>query len=76
MLTAVQCKMGRAALGWSVKDLARHAHISANTVVRFENARHEANASTLLVIKQAFEAAGVQFTENGGVLPPPKGHGK
>ncbi len=68
--------MARAALGWSVKDLGRHARVSANTVVRFENEKHEANASTVLVIKQAFEAAGVRFTEDGGVVPPERGGGK
>ncbi len=72
MLTPTQCKMARAALGWNVKELAQRARISANTVVRFENEKHEANASTLHVIKQAFEAAGVRFTEQGGVEPPGK----
>ncbi len=54
--------MARAALGWSVKDLARRAHISHGTVVRFENERHEPNASTVVGIKQAFEAAGIEFS--------------
>jgi len=39
--------------------------------VRFEYEKHEANASTVLVIKQALEAAGVLFTVDGGVVPPP-----
>jgi DNA-binding XRE family transcriptional regulator len=64
--------MARAALGWNVRDLAARAHISANTVVRFENEQHEPNATTVIVIKQAFEAAGVRFTETGGVEPPRK----
>ncbi len=72
MLSPIQCKMARAALSWSVKDLARQAHIAANTVVRFENEKHEANPSTVLVIKQAFEAAGVLFTDDGGIVPPKK----
>jgi DNA-binding XRE family transcriptional regulator len=64
--------MARAALGWSVKDLAQQAHIAANTVVRFENEKHEANVSTQTMIKQAFEAAGVRFSEDGSVMPPEK----
>jgi DNA-binding XRE family transcriptional regulator len=72
MLTPIQCKMARAALGWGVKDLAEKANIAANTVVRFENEKHEANPSTQTMIKQAFEAAGVRFSEDGGVLPPGK----
>jgi ribosome-binding protein aMBF1 (putative translation factor) len=74
MLTPIQCKMARAALGWSVKDLAQRARIAANTVVRFENEKHEANVSTQTVIKQAFEGAGVRFVD-GGVLPPEKKSG-
>lgn len=64
--------MARAALGWGVRDLAKHAHIGVNTVARFESGK-PANASTLLLIRQAFEEAGVRFTESGGVEPPDKG---
>jgi len=55
--------MARAALGWTVKDLAKRAHISHGTVVRFENERHEPNDTTRLMIKQAFEAAGLLFID-------------
>jgi len=61
----------RAALGWGVRDLAKHARISANTVARFESGK-PANASTLTVIQQAFEAAGVRFQDDGGIVPPKK----
>jgi len=64
--------MARSALGWGVRDLAKHAHVGANTVARFESGK-PANASTVTLIKQAFEAAGVRFTENGGVEPPSNG---
>ena len=64
--------MARAALGWGVRDLAKHASIGVNTVARFESGK-PANASTLLLIKQAFEAAGVRFTDDGGIVPPKKG---
>jgi hypothetical protein len=63
--------MARAALGWGVRDLAKHAHIGVNTVARFESGK-PANTSTLLLIKQAFEAAGVRFTDDGGIVPPPE----
>jgi DNA-binding LacI/PurR family transcriptional regulator len=61
--------MARAALRLTVKDLAEQARVSANTVVRFENERHEANEVTQHAIRQAFEAAGVRFTDTGGVEP-------
>ena len=69
MISATHCKMARAALGWSVKELAEQAHISANTVVRFENEKHDANQATVHMIQRAFEAAGVRF-KDGGVFPP------
>jgi hypothetical protein len=61
--------MARAALEWSVRDLAKHAHVGSTTVIRFEGGK-PANASTLTLIKQAFQAAGILFTEDGGIVPP------
>jgi transcriptional regulator with XRE-family HTH domain len=61
--------MARAALGWGVKELGDRAGVSANTVVRFENDKHEANQATVQAIQRAFEAAGVRFTEDAVFLP-------
>ena len=69
MITATQCKMARAALDWGVRDLAKAADISANTVARFESGK-KPNASTVKLIQQAFENAGVKFLDDGGILPP------
>ena len=71
MLTATQCRMARAALGWGVRELADAAGINVNTVTRFESGK-KANVSTQKLIRQTFEAAGVTFTESG-VEPPEKG---
>ena len=71
MITVTQCRMARIALGWGVRDLAAHAHIGTNTVARFESGK-PANASTLVLIRQDFEAAGVRFTADGGIVPPKK----
>ena len=73
MITATQCRAARAILGWSVKNLAAKAHVSPNTVVRFENEVGTSNATTQVMLKQAFEAAGVTFTDDGGIVPPKKG---
>jgi transcriptional regulator with XRE-family HTH domain len=62
MITATQCKMARAALGWGVRDLALRAKIAPNTVARFETGKSEPNASTLTMMRQAFEADGIEFT--------------
>ena len=71
MLTPTQCKMARAALDWGVRELAAAADINVNTVTRFESGK-KANVSTQKLIKQAFEAVGVQFTNDDGVIPPKK----
>ena len=69
--------MARAALEWDMKDLAKAADISTNTVARFENGRNEPNPVTLKAMRRAFEAAGVRFNDQGGVNPPEeKAHGR
>jgi hypothetical protein len=68
MITAVQSKMARAALGWGVRDLAREANVGVSTVTRFE-AGAEPIPATLSAIMRTLEAAGVEFIpENGGGL--------
>jgi predicted transcriptional regulator len=61
MISSTQCKMARAALGWTVRRLAAHAGVSKTTIVRFENGLVEPIPATLKVIRQAFEEAGVEF---------------
>ncbi len=71
MITSRQCRMARAALGWSTKDLAREAKVGEMTVTRFENERAKPIPATLRSITQAFEAAGVRFTERGVEMAEP-----
>ena len=40
MITRLQVRMARTALGWGVRDLARKAGVSPTTVTRFENGAH------------------------------------
>jgi transcriptional regulator with XRE-family HTH domain len=62
----IQCRMARAALGWSTQDLAKKAGTGANTVNRFE-AGQDARVSSVDKMRAALEAAGVEFiAENGG----------
>ena len=64
----VQLKMARAAVGWGVRDLAKKAGVTANTVTRIENGA-DAKQSTVDRLQQALEAAGIEFIEeNGGGL--------
>jgi transcriptional regulator with XRE-family HTH domain len=58
----VQCWLAREALGWSVRDFARAAEVSAKTVVRFE-CGEALKASTVEMIQSALEKAGVIFVD-------------
>ena len=65
-ISPVQSKMARAALGWGVRELARAAKASTDTISRLE--RGEAlKESTLKSIRGALEKAGVEFLPDNGV---------
>jgi transcriptional regulator with XRE-family HTH domain len=53
--------MARAALGLGVRELAVAAKVSTDTVARFERG-DELKERTVDAIRQALEAAGVEFT--------------
>ena len=58
--------MARAALGWTIQDLAREAAVGVNTINRFE-AGQDARVSSVDKMRTALEAAGLEFIpENGG----------
>ena len=64
-----QVKAARALLGWTQSDLATRSGISAPTIKRLEASDGDLNgrAATAEAIRDALEAAGVQFiAENGG----------
>src|SRR5260370_21095582 len=61
-----QSRMARAALEWGIRDLAKAALVSHDTVVRFERGE-ELKDKTVDAIREAFERNGVEFiAENGG----------
>ena len=70
--------MARAALGWGMAELAEASGVSAGTIDRFENGRTKGKPipANLKALRQALEAAGVRFTEDGGVFPPEKKEGQ
>ena len=57
--------MARAALGWSVRELAAKAGVTANTVSRYENGA-DALGETLAKIRRALEEGGVAFLDEDG----------
>ena len=60
--------MARAAVGWGVRELAKRAGLTANTVTRIENGA-DAKQSTMDRLQQALEAAGIEFIEENGGGP-------
>jgi transcriptional regulator with XRE-family HTH domain len=65
-MKAVQLRMARSAVGWGVRELAKKAGITANTVTRIENGA-DAKQSTIDALRRALEEAGIEFiAENGG----------
>jgi transcriptional regulator with XRE-family HTH domain len=73
MITSDQVRMARAALKWSVAELARRAGVAAKTVIRYENGGN-ATTESVMKLKVAFDQAGLTWVpENGGpagVRPP------
>ena len=68
-ITIPQVKAARALLGWSQSDLAANSGISEPTIARLESAYGEIGGrrGTAEKIRNALEAAGVEFIdENGG----------
>jgi transcriptional regulator with XRE-family HTH domain len=71
MITPLQVRMARAALGWGVRDLGKRAGVAANTVSRYENGLGT-TVKTLEQIRATLEEGGVIFipadaTEGPGV---------
>jgi transcriptional regulator with XRE-family HTH domain len=63
-MLAVQCRMARTALGWGVRDLAKAAAVSVDTITRLERG-DELLPRTVAAIRAALEAAGVVFLADG-----------
>ena len=63
MITGLQIRAARAMLGWSAEQTGDHVSVSRRTVERLEQANGvpDSRTSTLLALKSAFEAAGIEF---------------
>jgi DNA-binding XRE family transcriptional regulator len=66
-VTSAQVRMARAALNWTVRDLAEAAGLHRNTITNIEVGRYLGDPVTLETIETALRRAGVEFIdENGG----------
>ena len=68
----MQCRMARAALDWTVRDLADRAGVSHDTIVRIEGGQ-TLKDSTIAKVRAAFEAEHIEFTN--GARPGVRIHG-
>jgi transcriptional regulator with XRE-family HTH domain len=69
LLRPEQSRMARAALAWSLDDAAAASGLSRRTILRLEQAK-PVLLESMDTLRRAYEAAGVRFTEAGGVFPP------
>lgn len=79
MLTPLQCRIARAGLHLTIRELAARARVSPGTLVRFENGYGTTNHSTRAAIHHALTAAGATFTwgfdNEGASMPVTARHG-
>jgi transcriptional regulator with XRE-family HTH domain len=59
--------MARAALNWSVRDLASATGLHRNTISNIEVGRYVGNQDSLGMIEGVFRSAGVEFLPGNGV---------
>jgi transcriptional regulator with XRE-family HTH domain len=59
--------MARAALDWTVRDLAEATGLHRNTISNIEVGRYAGDSNSLGVIEAVLKKAGIEFiAENGG----------
>lgn len=66
MISGLQVKLGRTALGISLREMEEKIGITANTISRYENGA-DAKGSTIQKLQTYLEESGIEFIpENGG----------
>ena len=63
MIQPIQLRMARAALNWTVRDLAERAQVNKNTISRYETGS-DIMASSLESLEKVLREAGIVFFEN------------
>jgi transcriptional regulator with XRE-family HTH domain len=66
-VTSAQLRMARAALNWTVRQLADATGLHRNTITNIEVGRYAGDERSLKLIQAVLSRAGVEFIdENGG----------
>src|SRR5690242_12309427 len=68
-VTSAQVRMARAALNWTVRDLAEATGLHRNTITNIEVGRYLGDPETLSKIEAVLRRAGIQFIEENGEGP-------
>lgn len=61
MLAAAQVRMARAALGISVRELAKRSGVADSTILRFETGKGAILTTNMARIQKSLEEAGITF---------------
>jgi DNA-binding XRE family transcriptional regulator len=69
VLTPIQIKMARTALGWTRAQLAATSGVAAKTIQRVENGEN-ATVQKMQKIEDAFRRAGCDFADDNWVKAP------
>jgi transcriptional regulator with XRE-family HTH domain len=68
-LFAAQVRAARAILGWSQAYLAAGVGVNKSTIVDLESNKRAIHEATRHMVLSELVAAGIDFTDNGGVEP-------
>ena len=66
-MTIAQCRMGRAALGWSLDDLAAKSGVGRRTLAKYEGGGNVLPAK-VEVLRRALIDGGAVMVEQGGFV--------
>lgn len=66
-ISPIQSRAARVLLIWQQADTADQAKLSLDTIRNFETGRQKVSDATVLVIRQAYELAGIVFLDGDGV---------
>ena len=66
MITPEQCRAARGLLDWNQQQLAEASQVGIVTIRQLEAGSNQPRRATLWVVRQALEAAGVEFIDKNG----------